>query len=258
MKNLITFVATIGLLGMLFGCGGGGGDATGNACSDLNIKVYGGDQCRFEKSPVVPLYALSADGVPLGTCSGTLVTLDDVLTAAHCIELTRVPGAVGVFVYADQKLIPLVRGYNHPYYNGEVASPFDIAMVTMAEPVQISPVPLLLSDPSTPGERISVFGYGLNEDPQNSPEDLKAAYMTISEMWPGGFAANFDDSNTSICNGDSGGPVTQTVNGITGLIGVNSFALNGCREDSLSGFVDIQYQLIYDFILAYAQDVAVT
>ena len=252
MKQLIVSLLVLSLSA----CGGGGGGGNG-ACSDLNLRVFGGEQCKYSASPVVPLYAMSASGTPLGVCSGTLVTIDDVLTAAHCIELSTIPGSVGVFVYADEKLIPIVSGRNHPNYNGETGSPYDLAMVTIAEPVNIGPVPLLLSDMSQVGEEISVFGYGLNENPENSPEDLRAARLTISDMWPGGFAASFDDSSASICQGDSGGPVTQTINGVTSLIGVTSFTLNGCNSGSHSGFVDIQYPELYNFILGYAADITV-
>lgn len=245
------------LVALLCGCGGGGGGGSDSACSDLNVKVYGGDQCSYTQSPVIPLYALRADGSILGTCSGTLVTIDDVLTAAHCIELTRIPGSIGVFAYAGEKLIAIAKGSNHPSYRGSVGSPFDIAMVTLAEPVNIPPVPLLLSNNTAVGEEVTAFGYGLNEKPKNSPKDFRAAHMTISEMWPGGFAASFDAEGTSICQGDSGGPVTQALNGQTGIVGVASFTSNGCTKGSFSGFVDIQYQAIYSFILGYAPDVSV-
>lgn len=250
----------ISLLALIFcSCGGGGGDdaSSGNACSDLNVRVFGGDQCRFELSPVVPLYALSAAGVPLGTCTGTMVTLDDILTAAHCIGLTQLPGSVGVFVYVNETLYPVVRGVNHPFYDGSVGSPYDVAMITFSNPVQIGPVPLLLSDPIRVGEQIAVFGYGKNERPENSPEDFRAAYMEVGAVNPFQFGATFNTTGTSVCQGDSGGPVTQTVDGVTSLVGVTSWTFNGCAEDSVSGFINVQNPDIYNFITAYAPDVAV-
>ena len=94
------------------GCGGGGGGESSNPCGDLNVKIFGGDQCDFTRSPVVALVGFSAEGNPIGVCSATMVTTNDALTAAHCAEITSSPGGAGIF--ADGQLFRIVAGVNHP------------------------------------------------------------------------------------------------------------------------------------------------
>ncbi len=255
MRNLAALVLAV----VMTACGGGGGEGSGssNACGDLNVKVFGGDQCNFSRSPVVSIVGFSADGVPIAVCSATMVTLNDALTAAHCKAVTAAPGGAGVF--ADGQFFGISGGLNHPRYDGSATSPYDVAMITIDGVLDIGPVPLLLSDPIAEGERITIFGYGKNENSIDIPQasDFRAGYMELSVVTPFQFAAFFDSTGSAICQGDSGGPATQTVNGVTALVGVTSFTVKGCQEGSASGFVNVQNPEIFNFITSYAPDVAI-
>ncbi len=240
----------------IFGCGGGGGGGAGNPCSDLNLRVTGGTQCRFERSPVVAILSLNSDGT-VGLCTGTMVTVNDVLTAAHCFE----SNLVDVRVFVDQTPFQITNGAIHPRYNGQTGSPFDVAMLTIDGVLDIGPVPLILSDISMIGEPITVYGYGSDDEGssllEKGPSAFKAGRMRIAHMSPGLFGADFDETGSAICQGDSGGPATQTINGVTGIVGVTSFTIGGCTSGSVSVFIDIQYSDIYEFITGYAPDVAI-
>ena len=237
------------------GCGGGGGESSGVA------KVTGGVQCEGGESPVVGLITYDSAGRYLGNCTGTLVSLTSVLTAAHCL-----PGVADVIVYTQTgRAIAAVEAAIHPNYsfgpNG--GDPFDVAMVRLSSPLTIGPVPLLLSTPTAAGQSITVFGYGIDENGNNVKDRfqsgqalLKAGKMKIGGFIGGRFEAAFDDTQTAICQGDSGGPVTQTRDGITSLVGVISYTRNGCVSGSISGFVDIQRQSIVDFIEGFAPDIS--
>jgi hypothetical protein len=249
-------VVALFLITAILACGGGGGESSSNACSDLNVKVFGGDQCNFSRSPVVAIVGFSASGVPISNCSATMVTTNDALTAAHCARITASPGGAGVF--ADGQLFKIVAGRNHPRYNGNTTSPYDVAMITIDGVLDIGPVPLLLSDPVAEGERITIFGYGKNEESASIPQasDFRAGYMQLSVVTQSQFAAFFDSTGSAICQGDSGGPATQTVDGVTSIVGVTSFTFNGCQDGSASGFVNVQNPEIFNFIRSYAPDVA--
>ena len=93
MSKLIKHLMVLVLATTLVACGGGGGgSSSSNACSDLNLKVFGGDQCNFERSPVVAIVGFSAGGLPISNCSATMVTVNDALTAAHCAQVAASPG----------------------------------------------------------------------------------------------------------------------------------------------------------------------
>jgi hypothetical protein len=245
------------VLGFLVLSGCGSGDDSTNACSDLNVKVFGGDQCNYSRSPVVAIVGFDQSGIPRGVCSATMVTTNDALTAAHCAELTQAPG--GVRVFADGREYAIVAGRNHPKYDGSITSPYDIAMITLDGVLDIGPVPLLVSDPVISGEEIAVFGYGKNEEYIGIPQasDFRAAYMRISGVKPNQFGALFDTTGSNICQGDSGGPATQTVGGITSVVGVTSFTVGGCQSGSGSGFVNVQNPEIFEFIAEYSPDVTI-
>jgi hypothetical protein len=254
MRTIKQTIITLGITALI-GCGGGGGGS--NACSDLNVKVFGGDQCDYSRSPVVAIVGFSATGVPISNCSATMVTTNDALTAAHCAQVTASPGGAGVF--ADGQFFRIIGGRNHPKYNGSVTSPYDVAMITIEGVLDIGPVPLLLSDPIAVGEKITIFGYGKNEDSAAIPQasDFRAGYMELSVVDSRQFAAFFDTTGSAICQGDSGGPATQTVDGVTSIVGVTSFTFRGCQDGSASGFVNVQNPEISSFIRGYSPDVAV-
>ncbi len=255
MKNIKYLLLTLGMT-VLSGCGGGGGQEA-NACGDLNVKVFGGEQCDFSRSPVVAIVGFSAAGVPISNCSATMVTTNDALTAAHCAAVAASPGGAGVF--ADGQFFKIIGGRNHPKYNGRVTSPYDVAMITIEGVLDIGPVPILVSDPIMQGEQITIFGYGKNEDSSAIPQasDFRAGYMELAIVNQFQFEAFFDTTGSAICQGDSGGPATQTVNGVTSVVGVTSYTAGGCQEGSASGFVNVQNPEIINFIRGYAPDVAV-
>jgi len=245
------------------GCGGGGGGGGSSfACGDLGAgfaKVTGGVQCEGGESPVVGLALFDSNGTLRGTCSGTLVSLTSVVTAAHCLV-----DIAGVVVFTQTgRAIEAVQAQIHPSYSFNTIDPFDVAMVRVPSSSGIGPVPLLVSVDTKVGESITVFGYGRDENAagvferlQKGEAPLKAGKMLIAGFDSGLFDATFDDTQTAICQGDSGGPVTQTRDGVTSLVGVTSFTINGCQDGSISGFVDIQRQSIIDFIVGFAPDVA--
>lgn len=242
------------LLAVLFvssGCGGGsggGGTETGS-CGALGIRVFGGSECTANEGPVVAIVPVDVNGDridALGLCTGTLVTLDDVLTAAHCVTVD----ADALVVVAGGDAYRVIGGEIHPLYNGEE---HDLAMLTLDRPTNIGPVPLGLSVPLSIGDRITAFGYGQSEDPEIG---LRAAELEISGFGPNVFVTSFDSTNAAICQGDSGGPVTLTLDGITGVVGVTSVTIRGCESGSFSGFMNLQAPVHRDFILRYAADIS--
>src|SRR5690606_20875159 len=126
----------IGTLALLTACGGGGGGGS-SACSALNAKVFNGDTCNQQaRSPVVAIFAAINDGqqaFAANICTGTFITLTKILTSAHCFEgpRDRIVGYV-VRIGGNEEAIPVARVNIHPGYRGQVGSPFDIAVATLA------------------------------------------------------------------------------------------------------------------------------
>ncbi len=253
------------------GGGGGGGSSSGAAaeCSALHAKIYGGDLCnQTAQTPVVALIPVATDGTHLalaGICTGALVTVDDFVTSAHCfVEPARSLGnqLAGFIVVAggDDGEVFEVRNLSiHPLYNGKDGSPFDIAMGTLDRipSPPIGPLPIITTPLTLPGDTVTAFGYGTSNTGEVGR--LKAATIKIEAIAAGNLVGLLQTSNASICPGDSGGPLVRVVNGVTGLVGINSFVTNTCagQASPISGFVDMQFPTITEFVLGYAGDVAV-
>ena len=256
-------------------CGGGGGSSS-NACSPLNAKhskVYGGDSCNQDaRSPVVFLVAVARSGEQLfqfGSCTGALVTVDDLVTSAHCFtEPIKQARAAGVEIAGfaavvggqQGEVLVLVDAAIHPLYDGRAGSRFDIAMATLNKVPSppISPLPILVSEITEPGSEINAFGYGTNK--QGEVGELRASKFTVDALSNGNLLVT-GDGKSSICPGDSGGPaVYVTSRGVATIAGVNSFIVGQCASNAARGFgfVDLQYESILRFITAYAPDVAVS
>jgi secreted trypsin-like serine protease len=245
----------------LIACGGGGSGSDTNPCGDLASKVTGGDSCNPQGSSVVAIVPVKVQGeqlIALGSCTGTVVTNDDILTAAHCVADPLRDGADGFVVVTDNGSYPVTRYKVNPLYQG-TGSPFDTAMITVGQSLGLPAIPINVTDIVATGEEITVFGYGRDENGQSFLDQglsaLKAGNMVVGATTPGLFAATFNETGSAICQGDSGGPVVQVLGGVSSVVGVTSFTMNGCVDDSISGFVSMQVNGNVNFVRGYAGDV---
>ncbi len=244
----------------LIGCGGGGGSDT---CDTITSKITGGSSCSTDGTAVVAIVPVIDDGQRLraaGICTGTVVTSDDVLTAAHCITDPIRNGADGFVVVTGNGVYPVTKFKVNPAYRG-IGSAFDTAMITVNQDMGIPAVPINVSDVVATGEEITVYGYGKDEEGQTFLDQGRAAYkagrMRVGAVAQGIFGATFDETGAAICQGDSGGPVIQVINGIPSIVGLTSFTISGCLEGSISGFASMQIRGNVEFVRNYAGDVQV-
>jgi secreted trypsin-like serine protease len=259
--NYVIRTLSLALTVTLIACGGGGDGGDTGSCGDISSKVTGGTSCNPQGSSVVALVAVKVQGenlVALGSCSATVVTNDDILTAAHCIATPLTQGADGFVVVTGNGSYPVTRYKVNPYYGG-TGSPFDTAMVTVGQSLGLSPLPINVTDVVSTGEEINIFGYGDDENGSSFLQEglsaLKSGRMIVGLTEPGRFAAAFNETGSAICQGDSGGPVLQVLGGVPSIVGVTSVTINGCLQDSVSGFVSMQVRGNAEFVRGYAGDV---
>lgn len=238
-----------------------------NSCSVLDLRVSNGDNCSVTNSPVVPILMLNADGTG-ASCTGTMISLTSILTAGHCsgveFDDLLVLTPAGNFSVSEGTVTKIAV---HPGYTGGVA-PYDVAIIQVASSVNVPPVALLTSEPISSGERVTVFGYGLDENGQSLVDRLqdgdrdrllKAGEMQITEVFADLpiFAAQFDLTQQSACPGDSGGPVLQKFNKQPAIVGIVSFgSAETCTEGSFAGFVNVQDPSVMSFIRAHVPDLS--
>lgn len=180
-------------------------------------------------------------------CSGTVVAPQIVLTAAHCVP----PGAarevhVGSPVGAG-RFVKSVDAIRHPSFD-DATHAFDVAIVRLAEPVEVTPVPLptAMLDASFVGASARVVGFGVEAAGAIADGKRRSGTMTIQTVAANTFAATPAPSNT--CGGDSGGPVFVSVGADEQLLGVTVAGDPTCTVDATNGRVDIS---VADFIQPY-------
>jgi hypothetical protein len=185
-----------------------------------------------------------------GSCTGTALSNNVVITAAHCPDLGGAVLAVG-HLAGRQVECGVAEVEEVAYTPGAAVNEKgshipDVALLKLKTPLcGITPAKLR-ETPARSGEFIVAAGYGKGTITQDRPDrvalrtisvkEIASAYAdavaadplmqeavdyftkVISQHYE--FALPVNDK-TSLCNGDSGGPVYQEIDGETRLIGVN-------------------------------------
>ena len=252
------------ILGSIFyGCrkGGGSGSESGqlsqNACEDLGLgtksyqKIVNGTPCtNLERSPVVRLVFINLGG-QTSFCSGTMITNNDVLTAAHCFLLNPVR-----VLMLTGKSLEASTSYEagswsvHPNLSAVGNSvKNDVAIVHLTEIPNLPTVPVLISQSVDKGEEVSIFGYGTDENGNFDFEDLQSGEMLVSDVTSTNVSAVFNDEGSNTCQGDSGGPMLARRSGIVAIAGITSSGtVVNCLEGDTSFFTNLNDKSVHDFL----------
>jgi secreted trypsin-like serine protease len=269
------------LLVVLGSCGGGGdsGDGIGrNACGDFNTKIINGTECSIGGSPVVAVLVKGGSG---GACSGFVVGVRSVLTAAHCFcdpadsvcIAGSTPSPVSVVLEGSREIA--VSGVRiHPNYRiiSDSRQPIgklrnDVAVLTLSAPARVEPLPVYLSSRVKNGTTVGIFGYGADEEGRtgfagfsgNARYRLESGRMRISGLRDGLIEAFFSGEGSNTCVGDSGGPMTVMLPPVA-AIGVTSIGItepgNLCKPGEIAAYTDLQDPAVSSFLRQSITDLA--
>lgn len=263
MSSKSAFVAAV-CAALLAACGGGsgspsapspptpppGGGPTPNACSALGVvappslAIVNGSECSPATSPVVLLNMRHAQGFGLGSCSGTVIAPRAVLTAAHCLD--EDVATVRVWLGSGAEIVAESFSF-HPAYRPGSATSIDVGVVLMSEDLPRTPMPLLTSRNAAPGEAAVIAGWG--RDLQSIGATLRAGRTTITAVGSFLLETEFTTTASSICLGDSGGPILISQDDRWTIAGVSSAASIVSCNAGTNFYVNLRNGSASSFIL---------
>ena len=249
--SLVTVVSIVSVV--MFGCGGGGGgdgaDSDSSVCTTL--KVAGGAQCPDAPAQIVVV------ATSRGSCTGTFITRNQVLTAGHCFS----DGGTFARILNQYFSYESSRVQVHPSFNpDEISDPNDVAVVTIADNAPVSPVAINTSRGVVVGDSVVTYGFGLDEDNEtfvdrfeNGEAPLKATSLEVI----GVSALSVDsisDGTGDTCRGDSGGSLLLTgSNGQAGIVAIVRSGPYACRtEGGASDNTNLQAASVLNFVRSAA------
>jgi secreted trypsin-like serine protease len=202
---------------------------------------------------VVVILKNTPDG-KTGACTGTMLSPNKVLTAAHCLD-----GASSIEILfgttTDKFAFVNASSWNiHPSFS-RVGFVNDIGIVHSPVSLPVPNLPILVSTAPKIGDKVSIFGYGTTSGSAEIDGKLRAGAMTIGGVDSGKIYAYFDASSSNTCSGDSGGPMLLQVGGQQTIVGTTSYGSSlNCAVGELSGFSNLQSPSTQNFIRSIAPD----
>lgn len=177
-----------------------------------------------------------------GACSGTIVKTDPkrrvgwVATAAHCVE----PG-VSLVIQAenywsgDAVTYPVIDYEADRRFSQQLSDGYDFAMVRIGGVDESTPVIPLATAPDglSLGMRVTSVGYGVTHDGPTSQRHY--VEKPIADLT--GTLIGYDQSESGVCFGDSGGPVIAGSGASARVVGIHSFVTFSENRDCMgSGY----------------------
>lgn len=204
-----------------------------------------------------------------GLCTGTLLTKDWVLTAAHCVDpavlmQSQAQITASVRVHFDTvnlftnpgMVVRASETIKHPSFSVNALGSHDIGLIRLATPVtDRPPVAVNLVPGKAPvGIPVTMVGFGVtSRTSPNSAGVERVVDQTSVSCASGGLSDSnllcFSQVNgKGKCEGDSGGPSFAMIDGRQFQIGVTSFGDQNCAQFGADTRTDAETAFLFEHV----------
>lgn len=211
--------------------------------------VIGGTRTPDGMYPAVGALVYDFGGQTLAGCTGTLITPQVVLTAAHCLD-PQVTGGIlptGFTLKHDtttstMPMTGVMSTMRHESFDinsggSGLSQFFDIGLVFLTAPVTgVNPVRMPTPDEATAltvGTELELVGYGQTSDANpNSTGVMFNAVTHAIELVPTEMRVSMGTPDPQNCHGDSGGPALAVLGGGQRIVGIVSRSYESAQCDN--------------------------
>jgi MYXO-CTERM domain-containing protein len=171
-------------------------------------------------------------------CTGTMITDKVFLTAGHCTQPDsnaahyQIAGGSDPFNGADW-VITGAAVHTNPGYSASQIGVADTGIVVLGQSAPVTPMAWQYDRDDSVyavGTQFTAVGYGLANAPSGADTSGTKRKVTLSITDLGSDAFAYGSSTKNTCEGDSGGPAIETINGVPTVIGTVSYGDQNCGQ----------------------------
>lgn len=206
-----------------------------------------------------------------GLCTGTLITSEWVLTAAHCVQPATVglpnQAMVTASVEVHTNTVNITRAPGtvtrasmtipNPGFSAQALGSKDVGLIKLATPItSIAPSPVNLKAALAPvGITVTMVGFGATQIGGGGGAgveyvllDRKSTSCMPFQLADANLLCFSQTDNKGKCSGDSGGPSFAMIDGKQTVVGITSFGDQNCAELGADTRTDAERQFILQYV----------